>query len=226
MEEGLRSKWSGLSIISSNLVEDNNNLAFIKPFNKLLEHIFLSIAIHFPLIIEGETGKGKKTAIYYIAKILGYEVIYFNILNSTTVDDLFCKQMPIEKDGNMVFKDMRSLLLDAIDANVESKKNYIIILDNIQNANSNIIESLIPLFDIKTKSILVQGEEIIKREYNIIGIIDSSIDSKNANDFLPECIKYNSILYKNSKYEKRKYCRKIINKMFGNEVNEENENKK
>ena len=151
-------------------------------------------------------------------------MIYFNILNSTTVDDLFCKKMPTEKDGNMVFIDIRSLLLDAIDASVENSKNIIIILDNIQNANSNITESLIPLFDINAKSILVQGEEIIKREYNIIGIIDSSFESKNANDFLPDCIKYNSILYKNSKY-KEKYYRKIIDKIFGDEVNSENENK-
>ena len=34
-------------------------------------------AIHFPLIIQGGTDKGRKSAIYYIAKILGYDVIYF-----------------------------------------------------------------------------------------------------------------------------------------------------
>ena len=223
--EELKSNWSNLSIVSCDLNEDVDcNLAFIKPFNRLLEHIFLSIAIHYPLIIEGGTGKGKKSAIYYFAKILGYNVIYFNISNSTTVDDLFCKKMPIEKDGNMTFVDIRSLLLDGIDANKEKDKNCIIILDNLQQANSNVLESLIPLFDINTKSILVQGEEIIKRSYNLFGIIDSS-EAKSANDFLPESIKYSAILYKNSKYLKREYCRKIIDKMFGEEVNYENEPK-
>ena len=221
----LQSNWSNLSIVSCDLKDDEDcNLAFIKPFNKLLEHIFLSIAIHYPLIIEGGTGKGRKSAIYYFAKILGYNVIYFNISNSTTVDDLFCKKMPVEKDGNMAFVDIRSLLLDGIDANIEKDKNCIIILDNLQQANSNVLESLIPLFDINAKSILVQGEEIIKRSYNLFGIIDSS-ESKSANDFLPESIKYSAILYKNSKYLKREYCRKIIDKMFGDEVNIENEPK-
>ena len=223
--EELQSNWSNLSIISCDLNEEVDcNLAFIKPFNKLLEHIFLSIAIHYPLIIEGGTGKGRKSAIYYFAKILGYEVIYFNISNSTTVDDLFCKKMPVEKNGNMAFVDIRSLLLDGIDANIEKEKNCIIILDNLQQANSNVLESLVPLFDIKAKSILVQGEEIIKRSYNIFGIIDSS-ESKSANDFLPESIKYSAILYRNTKYLKREYCRKIIDKMFGEELNYDNETK-
>ena len=132
--------------------------------------------------------------------------------------------MPVEKNGNMAFVDIRSLLLDGIDANIEKEKNCIIILDNLQQANSNVLESLVPLFDIKAKSILVQGEEIIKRSYNIFGIIDSS-ESKSANDFLPESIKYSAILYRNSKYLKREYCRKIIDKMFGEELNYDNETK-
>ena len=72
LNDELHSEWSNLSIISCDLKEDDDcKLAFIKPFNKLLEHIFLSISIHYPLIIEGGTGKGKKSAIYYISKILG-----------------------------------------------------------------------------------------------------------------------------------------------------------
>ena len=221
LNDELHSEWSNLSIISCDLKEDDDcKLAFIKPFNKLLEHIFLSISIHYPLIIEGGTGKGKKSAIYYIAKILGYDVIYFNISNSTSVDDLFCKKMPVEENGNMIFKDIRSLLLDGIDANIEKEKNCIIILDNIQQANSNVLESLIPLFDTNTKSILVQGEEVIKRSYNIFGIFDSSMESKSAIDFLPDSIKYSTILYRNSNYFNRKYCRKIIDKMFGEEASQ------
>ena len=148
-DKELYSKWSNLSIISNDIKEVENKLAFIKPFNKLLEHIHISIAIHYPLIIEGETGKGKKSAINYMANILGYDVVYFNISNSTTVEDLFCKKMPIEKDGNMIFKDIRSLLLDAIDSKINKEKKNIIILDNLQLANSNVLESLVPVFDPK-----------------------------------------------------------------------------
>ena len=46
--------------------------------------------------------------------------------------------------------------------------------------------------------------------------------SKDINDFLSDAIKHSTILYKNSKYEKREYNRKIIDKMFLDEINEEN----
>ncbi len=216
----LRSKWSNLVIKSKYLKEKKNNLAFIKPFNKLLEHIHASIALHYPLIIEGGTGKGKKSAIYYMANILGYDIVYFNISNATTVEDLFCKKMPVEEKGNMTFKEIRSLFLDAIDFNTEKKQN-IIILDNLQLANSNILESLVPVFDTKKSSLLVQGEIISKGSYNIIGIIDSSMESKNVNDLIPDSIKHSTIFYHNSQYLKRKYCQKVIEKMFGNEYNKE-----
>ena len=225
INDEVHSEWSNLSISLGDLNKDEDyNLSFIKPFNKLLEHIFVSIAIKFPLIIEGETGKGKKSAIYYIARVLDYDVIYFNISNSTTVEDLFCKKMPVEKDGCMTFVDIRSLLLDGIDSKVKKEKNCIIILDNIQQANSIVLERLIDLFDVNTKSILVQGEEIIKRPYNIIGIIDSSMESKNANDFLPDSIKHTTILFKTSKYEKREYWKNILNKMFGDEMSKNESN--
>ena len=129
--------------------------------------------------------------------------------------------MPVEENGSIMFIDIRSLLLDEIDANIKRDKNSIIILDNLQQANANILESLIPVFDINTKSILVQGEEIIKKKYNIIGIFDSSMESKNIKDFLPDAIKYSTIIYRVSKYEKREYCKKIIEKMFKDEITEE-----
>ena len=133
--------------------------------------------------------------------------------------------MPIEKNGNIIFEDIRSLLLDAIDREKTKKKPCIIILDNIQNASSNILENLIPLFDINAKYLLVQGKQISKGIYNLIGIIDSSKDYKNTNDFLPNTIKHSSIIFRNSEYSEindRKYCKKILLKMF-NEDNKENE---
>jgi len=117
--------------------------------------------------------------------------------------------MPIEKHGNMTFKDIRSLLLDAIDSKINHEKNCIIILDNLQLANSNVLETLVLVFDTKMPSILVLGEEIYKCTYNIIGIMDSSIESKDVNDFIPNSIKNSTIFYKNL-YLKRNYCQKVI----------------
>ena len=67
-----------------------------------------------------------------------------------------------------------------------------------------------------------RNEESIKsieNEISIIldGTIDSSMESKRANDFLPDSIKHTAILFKTSNYEKKKYCKKVIDKMFGDE---------
>ena len=102
-----------------------------------------------------------------------------------------------------MIKDIRTLLLDGIDANIKKDKNCIIILDNLQQANSNILESLIPVFDVNTKSLLVQGEEIIKRN---ISIVDSSMESKNANDFLPDSIKLLNTKKENIVKTQQKKC--------------------
>ena len=69
--------------------ETGYHLSFIEPFNKLLNFIHTSLAFQIPLILEGQIGLGKKTAINYIAKILGKNIIYFSISNTTTVEDLF-----------------------------------------------------------------------------------------------------------------------------------------
>ncbi len=86
-------------------------------------------------------------------------------------------------------KDIRSLVLNVIDTQINKDKNCIIILDNLQLANSNVLESLVPVFDTKIPSILVQGQEIYKGTYNIIGIIDSSMESRDVNNFIPNSIK-------------------------------------
>ena len=53
-------------------------------FNNLSEQIFISI--NFPLIIKEERFKGRKSVIYYISKILSYEVRNFIISRSNIVN--------------------------------------------------------------------------------------------------------------------------------------------
>ena len=50
------------------------------------------------------------------------------------------------------------------------------------------------------------------------------MESKDINDFIiPNSIKNSTIFFRNSKYLKRDYCQKVINKTFDDEYNEENE---
>ena len=47
-----------------------NNYTFTKPFNKILDSIHFSYLTNYPLIIEGGTGLGKKSAINYFLECL------------------------------------------------------------------------------------------------------------------------------------------------------------
>ena len=133
--------------------EVGKDIAFVNTLNYMLEYCHLSIYSHFPLIIKGTTGSGKNTAINYLAKYLGFDLIEFSLSNSTTLEDLFCKEIPIQEGDKIKFLTIRSKLLDAIEN--KDQKNVIIYLKNIEQASANILEALIPVFDQTRKQILI-----------------------------------------------------------------------
>ena len=127
------------------------------------------------------------------------DVIYDCGLFSFTYPSTF-KTIPIQKESSIEFKISRSKLLDAIDSSKyedESLNNCIIILDNLQQASSNVLESLIPVFDETKKTIfLPNGDTINKGKYNLIAIFDPTYKGNNIKNALPISIKYSSLLYK------------------------------
>ena len=182
--------------------EVGSDIAFVNTLNYMLEYCHLSIYSHFPLIIKGTTGSGKNTAINYIAKYLGFELIEFSLSNSTTLEDLFSKEIPIQEGDKIKFLTIRSKLLDAIEN--KEQKNVIIYLKNIEQASANILEALIPVFDKSRKQILISTGTIDKGIYNLIATFDQS--SKGASfDMLPEAIKLNSILCNVPDYSKKEF---------------------
>lgn len=115
-----------------------------------------------------------------MAKYLGFDLIEFSLSNSTTLEDLFCKEIPIQEGDKIKFS--RSKLLDTIN---KAQKNNIIYLKNIEQASANILEALIPVFDQTRKQILISTGTINKGIYNLIITFEPS--SKNASfDMIPE----------------------------------------
>ena len=215
----MKSKWTELEIKSGKINEENNNnICFIKPFNKLLNYIHTSLALNIPLIIEGQIGIGKRTAINYICNTLGKNVIYFSISNSTTVEDLFCKTIPIQHEYTIEFQISRSKFLDAIDSSKyddESLKDCVIILDNLQQASNNVLESLIPVFDETKKNIFLPNGDIVnKGKYNLIAIFDPTCKGNNIKNALPNSLKSSSLLYKCENYMNEKYLEEISDVIF------------
>jgi hypothetical protein len=122
--------------------------------------------------------------------------------NSTTLEDLFCKEIPIQEGDKIKFLTIRSKLLDALEN--KDNKDVVIYLKNIEQASANILEALIPVFDKSRKQILISTGTIDKGIYNLIVTFESS--SKGASiDMLPEAIKLNSILCNVPNYSEREY---------------------
>lgn len=222
-DQKLKSEFTEIEIESINInKEKNNNLFFTTPFNKLINYIHFSLALHIPLIIEGQIGIGKKTAIKYVANILNLKEIYFSISNTTTVEDLFCKKIPVQNKSGLEFKQSKSKLLDAIDCSRygdTTLENCIIIIDNLQEASNNVIESLIPVFDeTKNKIILPNGDIISKdnNKFHIIAIFDHTSKGHSIKTALPNSIKNTSLLFKCENFIENNNLNDIAIKILGN----------
>ena len=229
---------TGLSIIrpdkDKDYYEDTDEmkLEFHESFNNLLEIIHFAISIHFPLIIEGETGCGKKTAIYYISQVLGFHLINFQITELTTLDDLFGKEV-IKTDDENLFIIEKTDFYNAVienDENEENKEvnynetNSIIFLENIEQASPSILEALIPFFDKSiSKFLLPFGQEGKMKKYNIILSYDPSRINSSFQNFFPPQIYNNSLIFKMQNPSTNDYY-SIFNKMtydkeYSNEKN-------
>ena len=57
---------------------DDSNISFYLNFIELIEIIYFRIFLEIPILLEGENGQGKKTAINYISDCLGYELLILN----------------------------------------------------------------------------------------------------------------------------------------------------
>lgn len=87
----LLSKLTKLSmhVIKKNEIKNNEpGIAFTNQFIEITDTILFGLSTSIPVILEGNYGQGKKTAINYIANKLGLEVINIVISNSTKVEDL------------------------------------------------------------------------------------------------------------------------------------------
>ena len=89
----LSSKFYGMKLYSYNqeMEIEDYNIYFTKKFSELCDVLYFGLVTRTPVILEGESGIGKQTAINYIAKLLGLEIINIVISNSTKVDDLLKK---------------------------------------------------------------------------------------------------------------------------------------
>ena len=212
--DSLISNRTGLKIKNEKITSfsclNGETLDFNDSFERLLDIIHMSISIHFPLIIEGEAGSGKNKALNYISQILGYELIKYQINESTTIDDLFGKEIINPNDKRLFFLEKSKLFFAIIDSDDELEENHledynesnsIILFENIEQASPALLEALIPFFDQSLDKILLPfGEEARKKEYNIIATYDPSKLGTSIQNYLSYPFLSNSLIFKLKNY--------------------------
>ena len=232
---GLKSKRTKLSVpqVANDSNDDDDEIVFHESFINLLDIIHLSLSIHFPLIIEGEVGSGKKTAINYISKKLGYKLIHYQITESTTIEELLGKEV-IKPDDEQLFFLEKSELFNAvieedfITNSTNENKKYdeftIIFIENIEHASPYLLEAMIPFFDNSLSEILLPfGQEGKKKPFNLIVTYDPTKHSSSFENFIPIQILNNSLIFKFQNPNENDYLN-IYKQLSSLQENEEESN--
>ena len=111
---------SGLKISIDFKPDLKTDKKFTPLFNKLIDLIHFGICTSTSLILEGNPGQGKRTAINYVCKILNFDVENIIITKSFSVKDLFKKTIIETKEKSIELSKITSQLY-----NILNKKKLI-----------------------------------------------------------------------------------------------------
>ena len=167
---------------------------YFKKFSEISDVLHFGLSLKISVILEGEAGQGKQTAIHYLAKNLGLEIINIVISKSTKVDDLLLKII-IEKSkkGEIIVKNQETELYKAI----QCTNNYpmkLILFQGINNASPAVLDILSSIFTPGAKILLPNGSTLNKGNMNIIGVFNKRKNNINK-DKIPTGILTNCIYH-------------------------------
>ena len=173
---------------------NDKKIFFTKKFSEMCDVILFGLSLRLPIILEGEAGQGKQTAIHYMAQKLGLDIINIVISKSTKVDDLLMKII-IEKteSGEIIVKNQETELYKAIKSTDEHQKK-LIVFQGINNASPAVLDVLNSIFIPDANILLSNGSILEKGNMNIIAIFNKGRDNINR-DKIPTGILSNCIYH-------------------------------
>ncbi|CAM9430054.1 unnamed protein product, partial [Ectocarpus sp. 6 AP-2014] len=123
---------------------------------KNIARIFASIAAGAPLLLQGPPGVGKTAVVLAVARVLGSQVERICLSANTTADQLFGTIIPTMVGQRRVFQWQDGKLLAAL------RSSKWVLLDEINLASAEVLESVAPLLarGIKTFRVPGSAEEI------------------------------------------------------------------
>ena len=170
--------------------------AFTTKFVELLNIIHLGISLNVTVVLEGQIGQGKQTAIKYLADILGYKLLIIQLSSSNKEEDLLGKVIvDKDKETNATIIKVNETDLMSILRNKTDEK-YLIVFNDLQNASDAVKEKISNICDRHQRHVLLpDGNTIDKPPLNIICVINTESNSDIRNK-LPSPLLYSTIYHK------------------------------
>ena len=172
--------------------------AFTSKFVELLNIIHLGLSLNSSIVLEGQIGQGKTTAIKYLSEILGYKLLVIQLSSSNKEEDLLGKVI-VDKDkitNTTIIKVNETDLLKILKSKSDVKDKYLIVFNDLQNASDAVKEKISNICDRHQKNVLLpDGNTIIKPALNIICVINTDNNSDIRNR-LPSPLLYSTIYHK------------------------------
>ena len=172
--------------------------AFTTKFVEMLNIIHLGLSLNTSIIIEGQIGQGKQTAIKFLSEILGFKLLLIQLSSSNKEEDLLGKVI-VDKDkktNTTVIKVSETDLLKILKNKSKTDEKHLIVFNDLQNASDAVKEKITNICDRHQKNVLLpDGNTINKPDLNIICVLNVEPNSDIRNK-LPSPLLYSTIYYK------------------------------
>ena len=117
---------------------ENPNFLVTPTFERYVVDLLRAINFNLPVLLEGPTSSGKTSLVKYIAELTGHKCVRVNNHQHTDIEEYVGTYLPDAK-GRLVFHE--GVLIEAL------RQGHWIILDELNLARSEILESLNRLLD-------------------------------------------------------------------------------
>ncbi|EEA08139.1 uncharacterized protein CMU_010870 [Cryptosporidium muris RN66] len=147
---------AGEEILDNEIIDEMRREFVITP--SVLENLTKIVRIlsgcRNPILIEGPTSTGKTSLIKFVTEITGHKFVRINNHEHTDIEEYFGRYMPSLETGNLIYTE--GPLVTA------ARKGYWLVLDELNLAPSEVLESLNRLLDSNREIFLPETGETIK----------------------------------------------------------------
>ena len=121
---------------------------------KLVDLARIILTGRFPVLIQGPTSSGKTSAVHYLARRTGHQMVRINNHEHTDIQEYLGTYVTDPQSGKLVYRD--GLLVQAL------RRGDWIVLDELNLAPTDVLEALNRLLDDNRELVVPETHEVIK----------------------------------------------------------------